>query len=112
MTTLNALASHRYLAVETFRRNGAGVVTPVWFVARDGRLFFSAPAHTGKVKRLRHTPHARVAPCDGGGQLLGDWTAVLITPVAEAETAEIDRLLAARYGLQRRLIDAFGWLRR
>lgn len=32
---------------------------------------------------------------------------------AEAAHAEVaDRLLATRYGWQRRLLDAFGWLRR
>lgn len=55
MTTLTDLAPHRYLAVETVRRNGTPVVTPVWFVVHEGQLYFSAPAHTGKVKRLRHT---------------------------------------------------------
>lgn len=112
MTTLTDLAPHRYLAVETVRRNGTPVVTPVWFVVHAGQLYFSAPAHTGKVKRLRHTPRGRIAPCDERGQLLGPWREVVIVP-AEAAHAEVaDRLLATRYGWQRRLLDAFGWLRR
>jgi len=112
MSDLAALAHHRYLALETVRRNGAAVVTPVWFVERDGQLFFSAPAHTGKVKRLRHTPRGRVAPCDERGTLLGPWIPVAIQPAPGAEAATADRLLAARYGWQRRLLDIFGWLRR
>jgi hypothetical protein len=88
------------------------VVTPVWFIAQEGRLYFSAPAHTGKVKRLRHTPRGRVAPCDERGTLLGPWRNVAIVPLAEASVAPIDRQLAARYGWQRRLLDLFGWIRR
>jgi uncharacterized protein len=112
MSDLSPLSAYRYLALETMRRSGAPVVTPVWFVAHAGQLYFSAPAHTGKVKRLRHTPRGRVAPCDERGALLGPWQEVRITPTEEAETAMADQLLAARYGWQRRLLDAFGWLRR
>lgn len=112
MTTLTDLEHHRYLAVETLRRSGAPVVTPVWFVIHEGRLDFSAPAHTGKVKRLRQTPRGRIAPCDEWGRLLGPWVGVAIMPVEEEQAAVADRLLTARYGWQRRLLDAFGWLRR
>lgn len=112
MSALTDLGHHRYLAVETVRRSGAPVVTPVWFVAHEGRLYFSAPAHTGKVKRLRHTPRGRVAPCDERGQLLGSWIDVVIVPAEEVQAGVADQLLAARYGWQRRLLDAFGWLRR
>jgi uncharacterized protein len=112
VTILTDLDQHRYLAVETLRRSGAPVVTPVWFVVYEGRLYFSAPAHTGKVKRLRHTPRGRVAPCDERGRLLGPWRNVTIVPAEDEQAAVADRLLAARYGWQRRLLDAFGWLRR
>lgn len=112
MSDLIELAPHRYLALETLRRSGAAVVTPVWFVAIGERLFFSAPAHTGKVKRLRHTPRGRVAPCDERGALLGPWVGVTIRPCRAHEAAEADQLLRARYGWQRRLLDVFGWLRR
>lgn len=112
MTSLTDLAHHRYIALETLRRNGTPVITPVWFVIHQGRLYVSAPDHTGKVKRLRHTPRGRIAPCDERGQILGDWLDVTIVPAADEPAAVADRLLAARYGWQRRLLDAFGWLRR
>jgi uncharacterized protein len=111
-TPLIELTPHRYLALETMRRSGAAVVTPVWFVAHNNRLYFSAPAHTGKVKRLRHTAQARIAPCDERGRLLGEWLPVRVAPVSDEEAEQVDKLLARRYGWQRRLLDAFGWLRR
>lgn len=112
MTSLTDLEHHRCIAVETLRRSGTPVITPVWFVIHEGRLYFSAPAHTGKVKRLRHTPRGRVAPCDARGQIRGPWLEVTIVPAEDEPAALADRLLAARYGWQRRLLDAFGWLRR
>jgi PPOX class probable F420-dependent enzyme len=80
MNTLHSLSSHRYLALETVRRSGTPVVTPVWFVQYADQLYFSAPAHTGKVKRLWHTPRGRIAPCDERGNVLGSWHAVAISP--------------------------------
>lgn len=112
MNTLHYLSNHRYLALETVRRSGTPVVTPVWFVQYADQLYFSAPAHTGKVKRLRHTPRGRIAPCDERGNVLGSWHAVAISPAPEADVIVVDRLLAVRYGWQRRLLDVFGWLRR
>ena len=64
MTDLAALDRHRYVALATFRRSGAEVRTPVWFAAVDDRLYVFTAGDSGKVKRLRHSPRARVAPSD------------------------------------------------
>jgi uncharacterized protein len=112
MRSLASFAEYRYLALETMRKNGNAVVTPVWFVAIEDQLFFSAPSHTGKVKRLRHTPQARIAPCDERGNLLGAWNLVQVECSDASQAVVADQLLRIRYGWQRRMLDAFGWLRR
>jgi len=56
------LDRHRYVSLATFRRNGAEVATPVWFAALGARLYVVTSGDSGKVKRLRNTPRARVAP--------------------------------------------------
>lgn len=55
----------------TFRRNGAGVDTPVGTVASQGKLYFMTSASTGKVKRLTNNPHVTVAPGTFKGEVLG-----------------------------------------
>jgi len=50
------------LSLATFRKSGAEVATPVWFAASDGNLYVFTAGDSGKVKRLRHTARARVAP--------------------------------------------------
>jgi PPOX class probable F420-dependent enzyme len=63
VTSLLALADHRFVSLTTFRRSGAPVSTPVW-VARDGNsLVVLTPAGSGKVKRLRHDPRVELRPC-------------------------------------------------
>ncbi|GHO51132.1 PPOX class F420-dependent oxidoreductase [Ktedonospora formicarum] len=55
----------------SFRRNGAGVGTPVGTVASQGKLYFMTPADTWKAKRLAHNPHVTLAPGNRKGDALG-----------------------------------------
>src|SRR6516164_763275 len=73
-------AGAKYLSLETFRKTGAGVRTPVWFAqdvlpsAPDSTVFYIySEADAGKVKRIRNNPTVRVAPCTMLGDIRGDW---------------------------------------
>jgi PPOX class probable F420-dependent enzyme len=67
------LDRHRYLILATYRASGAEVATPVWFAAVDGTLYVFTVGDSGKVKRLRRSSRARVAPCDMRGTVTGPW---------------------------------------
>jgi len=41
-----------YIRLETVKRNGQLVPTPVWFVVDEGRLFVRSYANSSKVKRI------------------------------------------------------------
>ena len=111
MSVVGDLDHHRYISLSTFRRNGAEVATPVWFAASGARLYVFTMGDSGKVKRLRRTAKARVAPSDSRGRVQGAAraaTARLIT-----EPAAIDRAhaaLRAKYGWQMRVADLFSGL--
>jgi hypothetical protein len=98
---LAQFANARYINLETFRKNGVGVRTPVWF-AQDGNVFYvySAP-DAGKVKRIRNNPKVRAAPCDMRGHLRGAWVDGIarICDAAEAERGQ--QLLRQKYLLKR-----------
>jgi|SRR5688500_5586268 PPOX class probable F420-dependent enzyme len=106
MDAATELDRYRYLSLATFRVGGAEVRTPVWFVAVDGRLYVFTAGESGKVKRLRRSSRARVAPCDARGHELGAWrdaTARLVQDpplISRAQAA-----LRAKYGWQKRLLD-------
>ena len=70
---LAAFDRERYLNLATFRRDGRAVETPVWFAARDGRLYVFSESRAGKMKRLRNDPKVRVAACDVRGRVHGEW---------------------------------------
>ena len=103
---LAELDRHRYVSLATYRRTGAEVATPVWFAAAGGRLYLVSAGDAGKVKRIRHTPRVRVAPCDVRGSVRGPWheaTAHLVTDPSLIERARM--ALRAKYGWQVRIFD-------
>ena len=97
---------HRYLSLATYRASGVAVATPVWFAGMGGTLYVFTADGSGKVKRLRRSGRARVAPCDARGNVSGPWqdgTARLVTDPALIRRAE--SALGRKYGWQKRLLD-------
>ena len=74
MSTPNPpLADEPYINLETFKRDGNGVKTPVWVAPLDGKLVVMSAGNAFKVKRLRRDARARVAACDFRGNVRGAW---------------------------------------
>jgi PPOX class probable F420-dependent enzyme len=96
--------SERYVLLTTFRRDGRGVPTPVWFAPLPddpATVAVITGRDAGKVKRLRHTPRCTLAPCDVRGRPHGD--AVEASGRVAEDPSEIalgTRALARRYGSQ------------
>jgi uncharacterized protein len=113
-----ALDKHDFLNLETFRKNGAGVRTPVWFAAdpatdlRSGgaKLYIYTIENTGKVKRARNNPRVRIAPCNRTGGLQGEWIDAKAQVVQGAEAALGLKLLTRKYFLKR-IFDLFAVFR-
>ena len=74
MQSIDALRDQRYISLETYRRRGQGLRTPVWFAEENGHLFFYSMAAAGKVKRLRHDSRVALAPSDARGRVHDDAT--------------------------------------
>lgn len=94
----------RYLNLETYRRTGAPVRTPVWFALGDGTLYIYTLAGAGKVKRIRNQAAVRVAPCSMRGALTGDWQAGTARIVEGPEVDRAHALLNRKYW-PKRLVD-------
>ena len=115
-----AFAKHKYLNVETFKKSGEGVKTPVWFAAdpsvrldaSDAKLFVYTIGVSGKVKRIRNNPRVRIAPCNAGGKLLGDWVEAKAEIVTAAEAEKGMQLLNKKYVPWKQILDFFASFRR
>ena len=100
MNPLDRFAGQNYLNLETLRKRGEAMPTPVWFVQDGERLYVRTVAGSGKVKRARNNPRVRIAVCGREGQLLGDWLPATAREVRDdpAVEARVDALLDAKYG--------------
>lgn len=100
----NLFINQNYLNLETFRKNGLGVRTPVWFVQDGDKLFVRTFACSGKVKRIRNNNQVNIAPCKMDGALLGDWVPGFAREVKEDEVdRKVDKLLDKKYGLLKKI---------
>jgi PPOX class probable F420-dependent enzyme len=110
--SLRVFSGQKYLNLESYRRSGQPVRTPLWFVEMDGLLYVRTPDDAWKVKRIRHTPRVRIAVCDMRGSLKGDWIDATARIAGGEEAERANRLLARKYGILKQLIDWGTWLRR
>jgi PPOX class probable F420-dependent enzyme len=109
--TTMTLSEANYLSLGTFRKNGVEVRTPVWFAEEDGTLYLFSNGAAGKVKRLRNSSRARVAPCDVRGKILGDWhEAEAHLLGSESGKKAAHQALLRRYGWQMSALDFFAGL--
>jgi uncharacterized protein len=67
----SAIQGQKYISLTTFRKNGVGVPTPLWFGEENGKLYVMTIGNTGKVKRIRNNPQVSVAPCNMRGKVTG-----------------------------------------
>jgi len=106
---------HKYISLETFKKTGEGVKTPVWFAADpaadlsgDGaRLYIYTIGNTGKVKRIRNNGRVKIAPCTLKGVPLGEWTDANAEIVTGNESARAMGLLNKKYFPLKQILGFF-----
>ena len=89
----------------SFKRDGTGVATPVWFVSDGRRLFALTDLHSAKVRRIRRNPHVLIASCRADGKLRSEPVparAEVLTATPELE--RVQKLLIERYKLSYRIV--------
>jgi len=108
---LAPFAGQKYLSLESYRKNGQGVRTPLWFVEAGGLLYFYTVAHSYKVARLRNNPHVRIAPCDIRGNVKGEWVDATVRRLDGVEAARANDLLNRKYGIAKRVLNLLAKIR-
>ena len=115
-----AFAGQRYLNLESFKKSGQGVKTPVWFAAdpsakldsNDAKLYVYTMGVAGKVKRIRNNPRVNVAPCNASGRVKGDWVPARAEILAGREAQHGMQLLNKKYVPWKQLLDFFAMFRK
>jgi PPOX class probable F420-dependent enzyme len=98
---LTSFGGRKYISLETFKKNGEGVKTPVWFVLHENAFYVYTKADSWKVKRIRNNPRARVAACNIRGDIRGPWLEATASLVEGDERLVPDKLLDRKYFLKK-----------
>ena len=109
--SFEALRTHQYISLTTFRKTGVGVATPVWFALADGKLVGTTQVQTGKVKRIRNNPKVTVAPSTARGEVLGELQNGLCRVLEPSEFKRAEDALKKKYGVMYFLISTMAKLR-
>ncbi|MGB7280934.1 MAG: PPOX class F420-dependent oxidoreductase [Candidatus Acidiferrum sp.] len=110
-----AFRDHKYLSLETFKKTGEGVKTPVWFAAdptsdlagNEARLYMYTIGNTGKVKRIRNNPRVKIAPCTMKGDPLGEFVDATVVIITGEEAVRAMKLLNKKYFPLKQLLGFF-----
>jgi hypothetical protein len=113
-------AGQKYLNLETFKKSGEGVKTPVWFAAdpsaklqsNDAKLYVYTIGVSGKVKRIRNNASVKIAPCNMRGDVQGDWVPARAEILSGTEAAHGMQLLNKKYVPWKQLLDFFARFRK
>jgi uncharacterized protein len=91
------IQGQKYISVTTFRKNGVGVATPVWFGEENGKLYVMTRSDMGKAKRIRNNPQVRVAPCTIRGTVTGPEFAAIARILPQEEHSYARQTLNHKY---------------
>ena len=104
---LTRFEGQKYLCLETYKKSGQGVKTPVWFVISDGIIYVATAESSGKVKRLKHNKSVRIVPSNYKGVPKGSWIEGQAFFGNESELNLTMSLRSRKYGLLAKIIGMF-----
>ena len=100
MKNLQQFDNREFLSIETFRRTGVGVKTPIWFAELDGEFLLWTDVSSGKIQRIRSNPQVMVAPCKRFGDITGEWVSAQASVDETPEAVEqVEALLGRKVGM-------------
>jgi len=110
--TLTQFLDQKYINLETYKKNGQVVQTPVWFVLDAGVIYVRTDKNSGKVKRAQNNPNVHLMPCNIKGRPKGEWIDGTIQIANENESNRAKQLLNQKYGLLGKMLGIMYKLRK
>lgn len=105
-TIAERLSAETYVSLESFKKDGNGVATPVWVAGVGGKLVVVTDGTSYKVKRIRRNARVRVAPCSARGAVRGEWVEGTCRILEDADQAHVAyQALRTKYGWQFAMLD-------
>jgi PPOX class probable F420-dependent enzyme len=100
MSDFSRFRKEEFLSLETYRKNGETIKSPMWFAQDNDALYLWTMADSSKVKRVRNNPHVNIAPCKRMGEVTGEWmTAHATIDDSPIMVAQVEAMLLKKIGL-------------
>ena len=100
MSDFSRFRKEEFLSLETYRKNGETIKSPMWFAQDNDALYLWTMADTSKVKRIRNNPNVNIAPCKRMGEVTGEWmTAHATIDDSPIMVAQVEAMLLKKIGL-------------
>ena len=108
--TNKTFIKQNYINIESLRKDGTPVRTPVWFAEEGGVLHVWTRRNSGKAKRIRRNAQIRIAACKADGTPLSEWEESRAETDSSPESLQRDQSqLRKKYGV---LFLLFKWMGR
>ena len=104
---LSLFLDQKYVNLETYKKDGTPVRTPVWFMIDDDIVYVVTREKTGKVKRLKNNQNIRIVPCSFKGKPESEWIKGIAQKVTGEEAEKAIKLRKKKYGFSARLTGLF-----
>ena len=104
---LEQFLDKKYINLETYKKDGTPIRTPVWFVIDKNLIYVITRDSTGKVKRLGNNQNVRIVPCSFKGEPKNEWVKGAAEKIRGEEADKVIKLRMKKYGMFARLIGIF-----
>jgi len=104
---LDQFLDQKYINLETYKKDGTPVRTPVWFVIDNNLIYVITRDSTGKVKRLKNNQDVQIVSCSFKGEPKNEWIKGKVEKITGKEADIAIKLRKKKYGISARLIGLF-----
>ena len=104
---LSLFLDQKYVNLETYKKDGTPVRTPVWFMIDSDIVYVVTREKTGKVKRLKNNQNIKIVPCSFKGKPESEWIKGIAQKVTGEEAEKAIKLRKKKYGFSARLTGLF-----
>ena len=104
---LEQFLDQKYINLETYKKDGTPIRTPVWFVIDNDLIYVITMESTGKVKRLKNNQEVRIVSCSFKGKPKNGWVKAKAEKITGEEADKAIKLRKKKYGMSGRLVSLF-----
>ena len=101
---LEQFLDQKYINLETYKKDGTPIRTPVWFVIDNDLIYVITRESTGKVKRLKNNHDVRIVLCSFQGEPKNEWIKGKAEKITGEKADMIINLRKKKYGISARLV--------